>query len=89
MLPGAEVVAALIEIAGVVPPELTIGSVPVTAVTVPAPPPLAEIDGPFGVGVMVMFVPATKLILASSNILFSRIAVSLLEAQSVDLSVNV
>jgi hypothetical protein len=64
-------------------------AVRLTDVTVPVPPPLAEMDGPFAVGVMVMFVPATKLILASSNILFSRMAVSLLEAQSVDLSVNV
>jgi hypothetical protein len=35
MLPAALVVAALIEIAGAVPPELTIGAVPVTPVTVP------------------------------------------------------
>ena len=37
MLPAAEVVASLIEIAGVVPPEETIGAVPVTEVTPPAP----------------------------------------------------
>ena len=35
MLPAADVVASLIEMAGAVPPELTIGAVPVTAVTVP------------------------------------------------------
>lgn len=35
MLPAAAVVAALIDIAGAVPPELMIGAVPVTPVTVP------------------------------------------------------
>jgi hypothetical protein len=47
ILPAALVVAALIEIAGAVPPELTIGAVPVTPVTVPVLPvnviPLAAI----------------------------------------------
>ena len=38
--PAALVVAAVILIAGVLPPEETIGAVPVTAVSVPPPPPL-------------------------------------------------
>ena len=73
-------------------PPLTLMLVPavrLTDVTVPVPAPVAAMDGPFAVGVMVMFAPATKFTLASSNILFSRMAVSLLETQSVDLSVNV
>jgi hypothetical protein len=39
ILPAAEVVAALMEMAGVAPPEETIGAVPVTEVT---PDPVAE-----------------------------------------------
>ena len=35
--PAVDVVAALIDIAGAVPPLLTIGAVPVTPVTVPGP----------------------------------------------------
>lgn len=41
MLPAADVVAAFIDMAGAVPPELTIGSVPLTEVTVPD----AKFDG--------------------------------------------
>ena len=39
MLPGKLVVAAEIEIAGLTPPDETIGAVPITPVTVPLPVP--------------------------------------------------
>jgi hypothetical protein len=46
MAPTADVVAFVIEIAGAVPPDETMGGVPVTPVTVPEPPEPVQVTAP-------------------------------------------
>jgi hypothetical protein len=70
MLPAASVVAALIEIAGVVPPELTMGAVPVTDVTPPPEPVDAAVKRPCASTVILAFVyePAVTAVLARLSV---------------------